>query len=76
MPVKRTGRPLKWPDAWKEFALKMGGAKGLTEGMGYSSQNTLPDKVHGRSPRTNGDKKLIAFLCQTVNFDYLRLFPE
>ena len=69
----RRGRPLEWPEAWKELCGLLGGPASFKEAMGYSSPNSLPDKIHGRNPWSRADKKLLAYICASRGFDYQRL---
>ena len=71
--VKKRGRPLEWPEPWKDLCAKVGGPVSLRESMGYSSPNTLPDKIFKRSPWSKADLMLLGYLCADRGFDFARL---
>lgn len=75
MPKGKRGRPLQWPDAWRDFSEIFKGPAGLRTALGYSSPTTLPDKIHGRKPWSRADKLLVKHLCRENGFDFERLFP-
>ena len=61
---KGSGRRPVWPAAWLALASAEGGSRQLREVvLGYKSKTTLSDKIHGRSPWSQADKTLLAFLA-------------
>ena len=70
---KKRGRPSGWPEPWKDLAALLGGPAGLRDAMGYSSPNTMADKIAGRSPWSKADRKLLGYLCAEHGFDFPRL---